>query len=122
MTDGGTPTHSTSGVTTSLNSFTLQPEDVFTIPHSDSSSDTEADIAAVTPGGSGERPSGLSNVNSVTVHQGTFPNHIPEQFDDPPYVPPRVSQAEMPHYPALDPRAIGVYGVTHRGFQQAGFF
>ncbi|KAG8212907.1 hypothetical protein J3R82DRAFT_11259 [Butyriboletus roseoflavus] len=41
----------------------------------------------------------------------------PEQFDDAPYVPPRVTQAELQNYPALDPRLGNVYDPQNHDIQ-----
>ncbi|KAH0833463.1 hypothetical protein J3R83DRAFT_12583 [Lanmaoa asiatica] len=118
---GGSPTQWRSGVAASLNSLTLQPENAFNIPHSHNPSDGEADITAhpgVPTAGGSERRSGISNVarfSSVDSHHGTVPDHVldnPEQFDDAPYVPPRVTQAELQTYPALDPRQYPYEGGT----------
>lgn len=126
---GGTPTNFRSGVASFPNYPTPHPEHAFTITRSGNSSDGEAGIAAVpASGGSGQQPSGLSNVarfNSTPSHQGTFPDQAldnPEQYDDTPYIPPRVSQAELQTYPALDPRFTSVYDPTNYDIQHVSFF
>lgn len=114
---GSSPTRWRAGVAASLNSFPSQYG--IHIPSSHNASDGDPDIAThpgvPTAGGSGDhRPA--FNINA-TSHQRAVPDHIldnPENFDDAPYVPPRVAQAELQTYhPALDPRVGSVYEPNH---------
>lgn len=117
---GGIQSRPKSGVPLSLgNSLTLH-ESAFTILRP-ADSDGEADIA----GGSGQ-PSGLPNFNAANSHhQRTFSDQVldnPEQFyDDTPYVPPRISQADLT-YPAPNPRGWSGYDPTNHNIQQVNFF
>lgn len=115
---GGSPnqTQRSSGVAASLNSLTLQPEDFLNIPRSSDPSGGQADITAHPGVLTGDGSCGISNVaefSSANSYQRTIPDHVlanPEKFDDAPYVPPRVTQAELQnYYPALDPRLGNVY-------------
>lgn len=95
----------------SLNPFSLESENAITRSHN--TSDGEADFAVHSgvpiTGGSGNQRQGIRFNSS---HQIPIPDHIldnPGGFDDAPYVPPRIAQAEPQVYPALDPRLGNVY-------------
>ncbi|KAG9315430.1 hypothetical protein JVU11DRAFT_4583 [Chiua virens] len=64
----------------------------------------QPDIATTSAAGR----SGISNV--AASHQGTPSFSVldasSQHFDDAPYVPPRITQAELSAYPALDPRVV----------------
>lgn len=96
----------------------LTPPEIPIIPRQHSSSHGAADISvhsgASTAGGSGHQPSGISNAAPFSAppisHQRNIPDQVLDgQLDDSPYVPPRIPQAEIPPYPALDPRLGNVY-------------
>lgn len=113
------PTRLRAGVPASLNSLTLE---------NDNYSHAETDIAAH-PGGpageSGNHPPGISNLTrfSTATSQRSNPDHVldnPENFDDAPYMPPRIPQAELQTYPALDPRSV--YDPQNHDIQHVRFF
>jgi hypothetical protein len=123
MSGGSSQTRWRAGVAASLNSLTLQSGDATNLPRSHNTSDGEADIAAhpgPITGGSSDRHSGIRFNTSTTSHQRTVPDHIlddPGKFDDAPYVPPRVAQAELQTYPALYPRVGNVYDPPNHDIQ-----
>ena len=109
----------------SLNSLTLESENAITRSHN--ASGGEADFAAhpgvPIAGGSGDQRPGIRY--TATSHQITVPDHIldnPGEFDDAPYVPPRIAQAEPQIYPALDPRLGNVYDPPNHDIQHVRVF
>lgn len=124
MDGGSSRTRWRAGVATSPNSLTPQSGNAINIPRSHNTSDGEAEIAAhpgiPIAGGSSDQRSRIRFNTSATSHQRTVPDHNlddPENFDDGPYVPPRVAQAELQTYPALDPRVGNVYDPPNHDIQ-----